>query len=117
MLLRNDFTRTCRSVIARFWGHQKAHLVLNFLYFSNLSFPKVKGSIFSTRSESEALYLSKRAPSKNWWFRVMCHNPYSPKILRTANIIDTFRYSDSFFTATTHLISTIKVSIEDPVHF
>ena len=48
-------------------------------------------------------------------FCILRHNPHSPKALKVANIIQISYFSNCFFTATTGLISTIKISNDSPL--
>ena len=51
---------------------------------------------------------------KNRWFRVLHHNSHSPKVPKNPIIFDIFCYSNRYFSITTGLPWTIKISNEKP---
>ena len=74
-------------MINRLRDYREAQLALNFFYVATHLSPRLKSSILSFRSQSESFYLWKSTLTKNRWFCVLRHNPYSPKILKSAIII------------------------------
>ena len=60
------------------------------------------------------LHLHKGTPMIYLWFCALHHNPDSQQIQKSPMIFGLSRYSNSYLSTTTGLISSIKVSIESP---
>ena len=104
--------RTCRPVIATFSENQKKPLVLSFSDVATNFSPEIQVSIISFRSQSESFYLQKSDPLKNASFVPGITILMVQKTLKRAMIFDLSRYSNSSFSETTRLTSSINISIK-----
>ena len=79
-----------------------------------LTFPQEsRRSRFSFRFQSETFYLWKSTNLNSQWFFVLRHNAPSQKFRKNAIFFDLTCCSNWLFSATTRLISSCKISIEN----